>query len=381
MRYLIFDIECCDGKHICEFGYVIANEQFEIIEKKVLLINPDKPFDLTNREGQKDLTLFFSEEEYYAAPLFPVYYDEIRRILEAPDQIVIGHSVANDAIFLRTACKRYKKRPINFNFVDSQKLYSEFSGDKARVSLETTEELLNLGKPQFLHKSDDDALLTMQLIAKICSVLEMTLQELMNLCPAVCGSSHNFNIMYAGNSLPEMLAALDKDANSLSNKQKSKCLAEFAKLVQPNGEVVESKLTNTKLCFSTRFEKEHTKETLKLAQLLANHGCRYNGKVSENDYYVISSDELTNPQIKEDSRYEIATRGDEGVNVTVMTLEELLAILKVSPEQLAEMEMPTVAEKSKKKARHDGNFRVGNFTNTLGDVLKAKGIDLTKAIS
>lgn len=25
MRYLFFDIECCDGKHICEFGYVITD--------------------------------------------------------------------------------------------------------------------------------------------------------------------------------------------------------------------------------------------------------------------------------------------------------------------------------------------------------------------
>ena len=26
MRYLAFDIECCDGKHICEFGYVITED-------------------------------------------------------------------------------------------------------------------------------------------------------------------------------------------------------------------------------------------------------------------------------------------------------------------------------------------------------------------
>lgn len=28
MRYLAFDIECCDGKHICEFGYVITKDKF-----------------------------------------------------------------------------------------------------------------------------------------------------------------------------------------------------------------------------------------------------------------------------------------------------------------------------------------------------------------
>lgn len=30
MRYLAFDIECCDGKHICEFGYVITDEKYNI---------------------------------------------------------------------------------------------------------------------------------------------------------------------------------------------------------------------------------------------------------------------------------------------------------------------------------------------------------------
>lgn len=34
MKYLFFDIECCDGNHMCSFGYVIVNNNFEILEKK-----------------------------------------------------------------------------------------------------------------------------------------------------------------------------------------------------------------------------------------------------------------------------------------------------------------------------------------------------------
>lgn len=44
MNYLFFDIECAncfEGKaKICEFGYVLINEQFEIIKKELFLINP-----------------------------------------------------------------------------------------------------------------------------------------------------------------------------------------------------------------------------------------------------------------------------------------------------------------------------------------------------
>ena len=36
MRYLFFDIECCNGRDICEFGYVITDTEFNVLEKKIL---------------------------------------------------------------------------------------------------------------------------------------------------------------------------------------------------------------------------------------------------------------------------------------------------------------------------------------------------------
>lgn len=32
MDYLFFDIECCDGRNICEFGYVVADENLKPIK-------------------------------------------------------------------------------------------------------------------------------------------------------------------------------------------------------------------------------------------------------------------------------------------------------------------------------------------------------------
>ena len=60
MRYLAFDIECCDGKHICEFGYVITDEKYNIIKKFVITINPESKFNLVGRPGGRDLYLFLS---------------------------------------------------------------------------------------------------------------------------------------------------------------------------------------------------------------------------------------------------------------------------------------------------------------------------------
>lgn len=42
MRYLFFDIECCNGRDICEFGYVITDTEFNVLEKNDFTINPEK---------------------------------------------------------------------------------------------------------------------------------------------------------------------------------------------------------------------------------------------------------------------------------------------------------------------------------------------------
>ena len=47
MRYLCFDIECCDGQHICEFGYVIPDENLAVQKKGRRLIKPKEKFRMT----------------------------------------------------------------------------------------------------------------------------------------------------------------------------------------------------------------------------------------------------------------------------------------------------------------------------------------------
>ncbi len=379
MRYLFFDIECCDGEHICEFGYIVTNEDFSIIERKMFTINPDKPFNLTGRPHQRDLQLCFPESVYYNSPIFTEYYQVIKDLIENPNQIVVGHSIGNDAKFIRKACKRYKLNPINFKFADSQKIYSEFTADKRRVSLEKAEELLSLPKPEYLHKSDDDALLTVQLVEKMCSTLEMTLQEVIELCPLACGSSNNFNITYNGDSIDEQIELLLRNPNALSIKKRKLCLEKFIDSVHPIGEIVQSKLHGKKLCLSYQYEKEHVVETLRIIQLLANHGCEYNIKVSENDYYVPTESELGSEQIDRHTRYYAAQNKGDGRNVEILTLYELYSILGVTEGSLHSVELSKViAARKKTKKQVNKNYSTGKPINTLGDILKSKGIDLKK---
>lgn len=375
MRYLSFDIECCDGKHICEFGYVITNENFEVLEKDCFTVNPQKPFNLACRGNRADCILFFSQETYYASPEFPEFYNRIKELISLPDIIIFGHAIKSDAIFLREACKRYNLPPLNFEFTDSQILYKEFAGIKGCISLENAEAALNLEKTQCHHKSDEDALLTIELVEKICQLLKVSVAELIALCPTACGRSYNFNIQYVGEDLQSMMNALDANPALLSEGRKKICIQKFSDKVVPHGRIKESCLNNKKLCFSRSFEKNNTKEVLKLIQILANHGCEYNTKVSENDYYVASDEELNMPSI-ENSRYCAALSNENGRKVKILSFDEFLSIVNLTPEALGKLKMPIVPMQKHEEESFFPTEQVPS--DTVGDYLQAKGFDLSK---
>lgn len=257
-------------------------------------------------------------------------------------------------------------------------MYSEFANEKRQISLENAEIVFDLDKPQYLHKSDDDALLTIQLVQNMCQRLDMSLDELISLCPTACGKSHNFNIRYTGNSLKEMMAALDKNINLLSNNKKQQCIRRFADKVKPTQTIIHSKITETKICFSTQFEKNYVKETLKLIQLLANQGCIYNAKVSENDFYVPTNEELESEEIRENTRYYSATQMNDGRKVELLLYDDLLKILGITQEELTEMEMPQVVDKKKREQKPRAYYSTGESKIKVGDLLKAQGVDLRK---
>lgn len=123
------------------------------------------------------------------------------------------------------------------------------------------------------------------------------------------------------------------------------------------------------------FEKSNTADTLKLIQVLANHGCKYNVKVSENDYYVADDEELLDPIPKENTRYFAALKNDDGRNVKVISFEDFLAIIDLTTDEIKQLKMPVVPKRNTKKKKV---YSTGSNSYTIGDQLRAQGIDLTK---
>ena len=89
MKYLFFDIECSNcfngvGK-MCEFGYVLMDEEFNIISRDDIPMSPgrgrENKFHLTGRKHEKDLVLAYTEDHYISQPEFPTFYNRIKTLM------------------------------------------------------------------------------------------------------------------------------------------------------------------------------------------------------------------------------------------------------------------------------------------------------------
>ena len=182
MKLVFFDIECA-GVHktfakICVFGYVVCDENFNIIEKEDILINPKGRFELTDRRGDKGLKLPYEYEEFKKHPPFKHVYGRIKELLEDNDALVFGHAVLNDVKYLNLETKRFKLPSFNFSFADSQLIYMTYKNDFThQAGLEHIAQ--DLGVEFTPHRAVDDAYATMRIVEAICKAKNCGAKELL----------------------------------------------------------------------------------------------------------------------------------------------------------------------------------------------------------
>lgn len=374
MRYLFFDIECFNGRDICEFGYVITDTEFNVLEKKDFTINPENRFNLTGRSDGKDIKLYYPYSTYHKSEKFPFFYDRIKELIEYPDQLIVGHAISNDAGFIRNACKRYKLGPINFRFADTQRMYSEFTNFRNSISLENAGERLNVEKPKYLHKSDDDSELTMNLVKGMCKELECSLEELIELCDSCSGKSENFEIKYDDAEIRQKkrYESAKSGINNNIRGRNYRMFLQFLDGVKPQGDIIESSLNGKTLCVSLNYEIGHFKEMLSLVQLLTNRNATYNLKASDNDIFVTCSckDEEGNERYCSRLKY-VNEAIEEGKTIQIISFEELLTILGVTEEDLSSMPFPDESafyKKPRQKKKTPKIEKPKSKGPTLGDL-------------
>ena len=188
---LFFDIECSNGHDICSFGYLIVDNNFNIIIKEDLLINPNAPFILAKKGEKPKIQLAYSELTFKKQPIFKHYYSKIKRLLSNPSNLVFGHSMASDIYYLKFACEKYRLPLIDFQGFDCQKLYKAIYKKDHLLSLSKMMEELNINSNLTLHKSCDDAHLVMEVLKKILKEKKLSLERLLEKFPDCKVSSLN----------------------------------------------------------------------------------------------------------------------------------------------------------------------------------------------
>ena len=192
MNILSFDVESCNGNpktaSLCSFGYCLADEQFNILEQKDILINPvPQKFSLKSYKGDRGVELAYPEKSFRSSPLFIEKYEEIKNIFAKAD-LVIGFSIENDIKYLNCACSYYSLKNVNFDYVDVQDVFRYYTNDKNKIGLEKLCE--NYGISYIMHRSDDDARATLLILKNICNALNLSVLQILNKYKIVMGNNN-----------------------------------------------------------------------------------------------------------------------------------------------------------------------------------------------
>ena len=351
---------------------MLIDEQFNILERDCITINPGYKFRLTGREKESDISLAFPEEVYYNSPKFDFYYDRIKTILTTPDCQIIGFSLSNDAGFLATAYELYGKEPISFTYYDFQKLYQGYTKAKNRTSVEGFVEELQIPNIT-LHKSDDDSWAVIRALQIIGERENLTLPETLKMLK-------KRNNDYHAEKAKEHNLSLIQKINGGNLKAQNEFMKNFIHRLTLSEEKKDDLFFGKSVCISSHFQKNRFNEFLAIIERLYSYGATYTGKASVCDIFIEYQDGE-----EEEIRFASVKQAEESENksIQVLSLEEALKALNLVVEDLNKVDYINSKlyseRKERRKDRRGGTYySTGESKTTLGDLLKAQGIDLSK---
>lgn len=194
MEYLFFDIECAavfkETAKICAFGYCLCDEQFNIIEKEDVLIDPKGKFHLTDRKGEDGIVLPYDYSVFKTYPPFKSAYEKIRSLLEGKDRLVFGHATMNDVKYLNLETRRFHLPHFSYQFYDTQLLYmTTRKAFDRQYGLDTVLKDLSieLEGEMKMHRAVDDAYATMRIAEELSKAEGCSLKELLTRHGVVAG--------------------------------------------------------------------------------------------------------------------------------------------------------------------------------------------------
>ena len=286
MKYVFFDIECaCVYKYtakICAFGYTVTDENYNVLEKEDILINPKGKFHLTDRKGGDGIVLPYEYDEFKSRPIFPAVYKKIKALLEDPDAIVLGHATHNDVNYLNLETKRYRLPSFRFAYHDTQFFYMNTESDYThQCGLGAMAE--QLGVDFVPHRAADDAYATMRVCEALCKREQTDVKGLCEKYQIRSGKISGYRI-----SQPDSvgLQRYYKEREE-EHKRRAKARETFFNFVNKNNYRKKRSGVNVgkKFCFSKEIEN-NVPFSVELARAVFASGGKYTSRAQDCDIYI-----------------------------------------------------------------------------------------------
>ena len=255
MKYLFFDIECSVvskfAAKICAFGYCLTDEQFNIIEKEDILINPQGGFHLTDRKGTQGLVLPYEYSDFKKYPTFLEKADKIFALLEDKDTLVAGHATMNDVKYLNFESKRFNLRSFAFDFADTQFVYMNRVGEFSRqFGLGSIAQ--ELGVEFTAHRAVDDAYATMKVAEAMCKAEGCSFPALIEKYQITLGRIENYEITQT--TSVAQIAYKQEQEKKREEREKRKAQFHVFADKEKRKRAKDGKLKNKSVCFSHPLE-------------------------------------------------------------------------------------------------------------------------------
>lgn len=355
MKYLFYDCEFATSKggeeKICEFGYVMVDENFAIMYKGNLIINPNiKDNEWDYRVLRKILKR--SKHVYENQLSFPAYYKKIEFLINNAD-VILGHSLSGDAHALNCECKRYNLPSLDYEFYDIKEFFKSFVDTRKDVSVENILTSLDVEGDKNSHDAESDAYNTMLELKTMLARLEMKLEDLVGLCPKAKDKTENYLVesRVIGALLREerRKKMLEGDYSDGTNDMfvmrrhcNKKIFIQFLDNVQTTTEG-SGKFKGKKVSISLNYECHHFKEMMNIVQIIKNEGGEYVMKSSEANLFVIYErlDETGKPYSCNRLKY-VNEAIENGAAIQKATFEEFLGMLGTTNEELENLPLPSI---------------------------------------
>lgn len=300
--FVFFDCECANtfdgvGK-ICSLGYVICDDELNVIESEDVVMNPECEFDWYLFSGKGDCQLAYSKDYFRLKPNFDAYYKNIKKLLTTGNRYIAGFAVGNDVGFLNSGCERYGRDYIQIYAFDMEKYLETKYNKKQKLTAWASELGVNVAKYQ-THKSVDDAIMTMLCLKAECQKTGKSAEEIFNESKQMFVSSQ------------QMLEKAEERAYRKEVTEKIKRL-----FTKKNPKPKFKTVLNQKFEFDSKLMKDVDTAFDLIRQIYDNGGTVYEHLVGSGNvvYFEEPSDEIKN---------KIERRG-----LKVMLLDDLQEILK-----------------------------------------------------